>query len=381
MYSLPEKIMAIILIALCGTAPAEDAPKPDFSKVPGVVVDHSNVSTRLYMPTSSIIITPNGDYVVAHDHGSFDHGKAPGIVKLFGSRDKGRTWQHLSTTRGRHDSLFYHRGALYLIGPIHQYGNAVIRRSDDQGRTWTEPKDRKTGLLRDDAPYHSAAVPVVVHKGRIWRAFEVARGDRKNWTVVVFSVPEDANLLDADNWTVSEPIHHKGTFRQWIEGNIVVTPEGKLVNILRANGSQANKAAVVHVSDDGKTLSHNPDRDIIDFPGGGLKFTIRYDSKSSRYWSLANWQDRPDGGRNLLQLTSSTDLRNWKVERTVLRHPDESKGSFHYADFVIEGDDIIFTSRTACDDGLGGPRNKHDNNFITFHRIENFRSAAEKRNE
>ena len=34
---------------------------------------------------------------------------------------------------------------------------------------------------------------------------------------VVFSVSEDADLLDADNWTVSEPIHHGGKWRQWIE--------------------------------------------------------------------------------------------------------------------------------------------------------------------
>lgn len=345
--------------------------EPDFSKVPGTVVSHSNVKTKRYMPTSSIVIMPNGDYVVAHDHGSFRHNQAPGIVKVFGSSDKGRTWKHLSTTGGRHHSLFLHRGAMYLIGPEHQYGDAVIRKSTDGGKTWTEPKDKKTGLLRDDYGYHSAGVPVVKHKGRIWRAFEIAHGGgRPNWTCVVFSAPEDANLMNADSWTVSEEIHHKGNWRQWIEGNVVVTPDGKLVNILRANGKGTrNKAAVVHISDDGRKLSHDPEQDIIDMPGGHLKFTIRYDHQSGRYWSLVN----PD--RNILVLASSEDLREWKTHKTLFALP--KKLSLHYTDFLIEDDDIIFTARTAYPDGMGGPKNRHDNNFITFHRILNFRTVPE----
>jgi len=35
--------------------------------------------------------------------------------------------------------------------------------------------------------------------------------------------------------------------------------------------------------------------------------------------------------------------------------------------------DIIAACRTAYDDGLGGANNYHDANFLTFHRIVNFR--------
>jgi hypothetical protein len=167
--------------------------------------------------------------------------------------------------------------------------------------------------------------------------------------------------------------NHKPKFHNWIEGNVVVAPDGKLVNILRTNGQGDDKAAIVGISQDGMTLSYDPKKDFIDFPGGGSKFTIRFDDKTRRYWSLTNKQTNPKADRNVLVLTSSADLRNWRVERTVLSHPNRKKIGFHYADWLIEGDDIIFTLRTAYFDGQGGPYNRHDNNYITFHRLEGFR--------
>jgi hypothetical protein len=47
-----------------------------------------------------------------------------------------------------------------------------------------------------------------------------------------------------------------------------------------------------------------------------------------------------------------------------------------YVDWVFDGDDIAALSRTAYDDGLGGAHNQHDANFITFHRIRNFRELT-----
>ena len=77
--------------------------------------------------------------------------------------------------------------------------------------------------------------------------------------------------------------------------------------------------------------------------------------------------------RNTLALCSSTDLVNWKVNKVVLQHPDVLKHAFQYADWMVEGNDIVFVSRTAFDDGLGGAVNNHNNNFITFHTIKRFR--------
>jgi hypothetical protein len=64
----------------------------------------------------------------------------------------------------------------YLIGTSKEYGHAVIRRSEDAGKTWTNPADKSSGLLLDAGRYHCAPQPVLIHAGRIWRAMEDAMG-------------------------------------------------------------------------------------------------------------------------------------------------------------------------------------------------------------
>jgi hypothetical protein len=37
---------------------------------------------------------------------------------------------------------------------------------------------------------------------------------------------------------------------------------------------------------------------------------------------------------------------------------------------------LVAVSRTACDDVEGGARNYHDANFLTLHRVKDFRSRS-----
>ncbi|MHC4657919.1 MAG: hypothetical protein ACYS83_01915 [Planctomycetota bacterium] len=279
-----------------------------------------------------------------------------------------------------------HRGELYIIGTSRKHGNIVIRRSTDGGKTWTNPKNNNTGLLVEGR-FHCAPVPVVVHNGRIWRAFEVD-GGRYRWEALVMSVPVEADLLNAQNWRMSSKllVDKRANIFKWLEGNVVVTPDGKLVNILRTQKPPA-RAAMVHISDDGRELSFDPNEDMIDFPGGAKKFTIRYDKVTGNYWSLVNiitdpgpLEEPPQDHRNTLALTCSKDLRKWEVRYIVLGFRQgehltrqNNKFGFQYIDWLIEGDDIIFVSRTAW--GWATPRS-HDANYLTFHRIPNFRKKT-----
>ena len=52
-----------------------------------------------------------------------------------------------------------------------------------------------------------------------------------------------------------------------------------------------------------------------------------------------------------------------------LRDADPAFFGFQYADFIIDGNDILLLSRTA----FSHAHSFHDSNFITFHRIKNFR--------
>jgi len=199
------------------------------------------------------------------------------------------------------------------------------------------------------------------------------------------SAPVDADLLKAENWTSSNRLIFRKEWAPnesnpgWLEGNIVVTPDKKLVNILRYNSDKGEKAAVIHISDDGSTVSFDPKKDIIGFPGGVTKFTIRYDPVTKRYYSLVNKILRRDQSvkaslhRNTLALISSADLTIWQTDSIILDYNDVKKTAFQYVDWQFEGKDIIFVSRTAFDDGVGGAHRQHDANYFTFHRIENFR--------
>ncbi|KAA3618914.1 MAG: hypothetical protein DWQ05_05975 [Calditrichaeota bacterium] len=199
-------------------------------------------------------------------------------------------------------------------------------------------------------------------------------GERPEWSALVISAPVDADLLNTANWTFSEPYQHLWSKSQWIEGDVNLTPDGKLVNILRTNRQGDDRAAITFVAEDGRSLSHDREKDLIDMPGGGVKFTIRFDEKSGLYWSIASKQTEPKAYRNNLVLISSPDLRHWKVESPLLFHEDSEKHAWQYIDWLFDGDDIIFASRTAFDDGLGGAHRAHDANYLTFHRIEDFRT-------
>jgi formylglycine-generating enzyme required for sulfatase activity len=349
----------------------------DYSAVPGVVIDHSPAESRRYIGSPSLTVLPDGRYVASHDF--FGPGTKYNRTCVFRSPDRGTTWQKLTEIEGQFwSTLFVHNDALYLMGTSREYGQAIIRRSTDGGATWTTPKDSDSGLLLAEGQYHCAPVPVVLRGGRIWRAMEdrnPPKGWGTNFRSFVMSAPADADLLKADSWTTTNRLRFDQQWpgRAWLEGNIVVTLDNKLVNILRVQYDDAEKAAVVRISNDGKSVSFDPDTGFIDFYGGSNKFTIRYDPVTERYWSLVNKQKDPEAYRNVLALVSSADLKNWEVERIVLRHPDGKKHAFQYTDWLFEGSDIIAVCRTAYDDGLGGAHRAHDANFLTFHRIESFR--------
>jgi hypothetical protein len=288
--------------------------------------------------------------------------------------------------------LFVHGGALYLLGLTHHHGLLVIRRSDDGGHTWTEPRDETSGLLTADGHYHTAPMPMLVHRGRLWRAIEDA-GDGGNWgeryNPMLISAAVGADLLRRDSWTLGRPLIQSrswlgGKFGGWLEGNVVSTPEGGLADLLRVAYPAGEKAALVTLAKDGRTLEFSPEHDFVDLPGGATKFTVRRDG-SGDYWTLANMVPPRHSNacpgnaslvRNTLVLMRSTDLRDWEPRCVVLYHPDAARHGFQYVDWLFDGPDIVAVARTAHDDEHGGAKKAHDANFMTFHRLVNFRTAT-----
>jgi len=389
--------LAVLCTTVACIAPlrAHAAPEPDHSRVPGVVVAHSPAASGIYIGSAGIVILPDGTYLAKHDEfGPRSTERSSAVTRVYRSTDRGRSWEHLAKVDGLFwANIFHHKDAVTMMGTDWHHGLIVIRRSEDGGRTWTEPNGAASGRLTDSGSYHTAPVPVVRHNGRLWRAFEDAGGGPHwgaRYRAMMMSAPLDADLLKAESWTFSNALPRDpgwlgGQFLGWLEGNAVVAPDGQVVNILRVNvggGSRiAGKAALVRVSDDGRTATFDPETGFIDLPGAAKKFTIRYDPKSEAYWSLTNpvmgHTDRnANVVRNTLALIRSENLIDWEIRCILLHHPDVGHHGFQYPDWVFDGDDLAAAIRTAYDDGVGGAHNAHDANYLTFHRFENFRDLT-----
>ena len=303
---------------------------------PGVIISHLPGNGGKYVGSPSICILPNGDYVASHDEfGPQSNEWRSAVNRIFTSSDKGASWKEISKIQGLFwSNLFVHNNVLYNTGTNKHHGNLVIRKSTDGGKTWTNPYNGKNGLLLE-GEYHTAPMPMVIYRGRIWRAVEYATAPTDAWgkrySAMVISAPVNADLLDAKKWRKSNYLMYDSTyldgkFGAWLEGNVVISPEGKMLDILRVGvpAGVDEYAAMVEISKNGKKSSFNPATGFVKFPGGAKKFTIRYDPQSKRYWTINSIvapqfrEMAPSSVRNTLALSSSTDLRTWQIHEILL---------------------------------------------------------------
>lgn len=374
-----------------------------FNPFPGKVVFETNDPIKKRVASPSILILSNGDYLVSHD---YNKGTSIHI-----SKDKGETWSPLShVDKIIWANLFDHQGNIYLMGTSKGWGNMVISQSKDNGKTWSSPQDENTGLLAEGM-FHTGPVPIVKHNGKIWRAYEEVFDEKKrrDFYAFVICADEHADLLKASSWKRTNSIQFDKTWLNarrpnWFEGNMVVTPEGKLVDFMRlqswsakginyeiegtASGIPRNEiAALIDVDEKNMEITFRSEsRNFVHFPGAESKFTIRYDSVSKLYWTITNQItsftssfETYDGNwnqRNVMILMSSKDLKKWDIRKKILKWNEGAQlktwdtFGFQYADWQIERDDIVFVSRTSWY-GL----RYHDANMITFHRIADFRTT------
>lgn len=366
-------------------------------------VKYQAPETKIYLGSPSIIRLANGYLLATHDYfgtnGPKDRLGRSNKTSVYQSADNGKSWKHISDIEGMYwSNLFEHRGIIYLLGTSSANGSIVIRRTGNGGKNWTTPLDERSGLLFKEgkdgtAPrYHCAPTPVVQYKGRLYRAFENIEDNTlkgfRGFRAFVVSVAENEDLLDASKWTMSNQLSFDaaawdppGSYATtgWLEGNVVAGPDDNLWNIMRVNSTPFfDRAAMLRITDDGRTLSFSPEN-FIQFPGGQSKFLIRKDNNTGIYWAMVNnnTNGREAVQRNVLSLYASKDLKNWYPAKTLITDDQglsekESMAltGFQYPDWQFDGNNIIYLSRTAY--GKGVPR-YHDSNMITFGIVEDFR--------
>ena len=187
--------------------------------MPHVEIKYQPERTLTYLGSPSVVRLPDGALLATHDYFGTgcprNHEGEQGLTSVYRSEDGGASWSNVTHVMNAFwSNLFVHRDAVYLFGTSQQYGSIVIRRSDDGGFCWTHPEDEASGLLfpggahRTPPNYHCAPVAVLVHEGRIYRAFEDC--DPMQWgtgfQACVVSAPVDADLLRAASWRMSNKL-------------------------------------------------------------------------------------------------------------------------------------------------------------------------------
>ena len=339
-----------------------------------------------YLASPSIVRHPDGYLLASMD---LYASKAPqNLVLIFRSDDDGESWHYVSElTPCFWADLFIHKGELYVFACSTEYGDLLIGKSTDGGKTFGTPVTvlRGSNGKNGNCGVHKNPQNFMYHNGRIYRSLEWGAWANKVYghAAMVASCTEDADLLDPESWSFTEPVpfpyEHPDfvgmpTDTMTIEGTLVIDPEGKLLNIMRFGKYHKTIVYEVNTEDPEAPLKYVRQ---MDFPANYSKFTIKYDSVSDYYYTICTrvCSEEKRNARNLLSFMRSRDLVSWELVCDIFdrRDADEKLVGFQYVMFEIEGDDIFFLCRTA----LNGANSFHDSNYMTFHRIKNFRSAPE----
>lgn len=360
-------------------------------KAVGTIVNYVHPEDKVYSFSGYYLCSPS---LVRHSDGyllaSMDlyAGRYPkNLTLIYRSDDEGKTWHYVSELYPCfHGKMFMHKGELYMLAESKELGDLLIGKSLDGGKTFGMPTIILRGSNCDREPgVHKNPQNIVHYKGRIYETLEWGCGDAGYFAPMVMSCDENEDLLNAENWRLSEPIKYDRTWENLpdglssgnIEGTLTIFPDGNLYNVMRYDMSRLTPdrglilAYRVNDSDPDAPLETPPHP--IKFPANSAKFMIKKDDVTNRYYTIACrvtdemkfWQ------RNLLSLMVSDDMEKWDVVCDLydFRDKDPWYTGMQYVDFIIEGDDIIYLSRTA----MNKPHNYHDSNYSTFHRIKNFR--------
>lgn len=337
-----------------------------------------------YLCSPSLVRHPDGHLLASMD--LFKSGAPQNLTLVFRSDDNGESWHYscelMPCFWGK---MFVHKGLLYMLSVNTEYGDLLIGRSLDGGRSFEAPVTllRGAGGKAGSSGVHKNPQNVLSYNGRIYNSLEWGAWANKEYghAAMVMSCDEDADLLIPENWSFTEPkafnpdecreLPGLPKANMTIEGTVAQAPSGNLYDIMRF-GNDKGKALAYRVN------LENPEAPLeyshlVDLPANLSKFTVKRDPVSNKYVAIASrLLDTAVAARNLLSLFVSDDLVSFKCVLDLIdrREEDKEKTGFQYVDFEIEGEDIIYLCRTA----MNGAHNYHDANYQTFHRIKNFRS-------
>ena len=357
--------------------------------VEGTVVNYLHPDDEVYafsgryLCSPSLVRHPDGYLLASMD--LYAPSAPQNLSLIFRSDDNGESWYYLSELMPCFwGKLFVHRGVLYMLSCSTEYGDLLIGKSEDGGKTFSAPVTLLRGLggKLKSVGVHKNPQNILSYGGRLYETLEWGSWGNTEYyhAAMVMSCDENDDLMNPESWHFTPPVKYdprwegvaEDGYKGNIEGTLCVAPDGGLYNYMRYQ-TEEKKILVYRVNTD------DPDAPLayshaVEFPGNLSKFMIKYDETSGRYYSIVSRRiDEPKTGRNLLSLLSSADLAHWDLERDLIDHRDDDpkQVGFQYVDFLFDREDIIYLCRTA----MNKANNFHNSNYSTFHRIKNFRKT------
>jgi hypothetical protein len=417
-----------------------------------VVVYHSPDPENLYAYSPGICSLPGGDLVATIDLGGPGAKTLSGPIfsrklnnhqsywqgQVYLSSDGGKTWDLKWKFPFMHARPFVSGKSLYVLG---QADDLVIIRSDDNGRSWTEPVSLTTGER-----WHQAPCNVLYANGCVYLVMEQrVTEDIDTWYVgeiapVLMRAKIGEDLTRPDAWTFAESF----SFREevdaeniqymgipffttsplkgvpvakgrsmaplgWLETNVVQinNPDHVWYDSsrrtfhlwMRSHTGGTGYAAIAKVVEQGpkpgagkmvtqlETVPSGENVVYVPCPGGQMKFHVLYDEQDGLYWLLSTQATdsmiKPD------QMSRDRYGLPNNERRRLQLHYSRNMIDWCFAGLVAVGETERSSRHYASmivdgDDllvlsrsGDVNAKHAHDGNLISFHRIENFRSLVD----
>lgn len=360
---------------------------------PGRMVNYLHPKDTQYAFSGRALCTPclarlpSGTLIASMD--VFASRAPQNLELIFRSRDDGRSWEYVTDlfpcTWGQ---MFVHRGRLYMLATSTEHGDLMISATDDEGETWRDPVRIFHGSGSAlAAGWQRQAMPMIEHGGRLLTSLDFGGwAPMGGYGIHTLSIDADADLLKAENWNVSAgtffdpawPGAPKGGKPGLLEGSLFVAPDGSVKNLLRMQINSCEPshglACILGVDMDDLDAAPRFER-IIEMPtGSNSKTHVQFDPVSNKYWAIGNLVTNPatPAMRTVVGLCVSDDGFSWRTAKVLFDYSGLSPAEvgMQYQHFIIDGDDILWLSRTAFNQAA----NFHDANCQTFHVIENFRN-------
>ena len=335
-----------------------------------------------YLCSPSLLCHPDGYLLASMDLYAKDHPQ--NLTLIFRSDDCGETWHYVSELMPCFwGKLFLHKGEIYMLACSTEYGDLLIGKSTDGGKTFCAPVAllRGSGGKNGTCGVHKNPQNILSHNGRLYGTLEWGAWANKEYchAAMIMSCDENDDLMNPENWTFSEPrtfspchptLADLPRATMTIEGTPVLSPDGRLLNIMRFGKYHHALAYEVDTTHHHAPLTFSH---CISFPANYSKFMIKYDNISNCYYSIGTvaYDAENTATRDYLALLVSRDLEHWEIARKLYdyRGVDTAHIGFQYVDFEFDNEDILYLCRTA----INGAHNFHDSNYSTFHRLKGFR--------